>query len=431
MKSPDKKSVSASEQGSGGSAGWAGGAGTTSAAVGATPSNTAPANCTILRSGIDSLYVSYAGELSLDALVRLKNYKLLAQSPDPNERAQAQMPVMGHIFEGLGSGKGKFAFVLVDNWFHLQIRGKQHGKLPLAYVQISSELLTRSGSVAALEELLPIINTIGVQPDPPQVSRVDLFMDFITDIEVDQLGLKAFVCRAKSRHNYYEGRRFCGFTIGQGGQIMVRLYDKTLEITKSGKNYLRDLWLAAGWDGRCPVWRLEFQIKRPVLCELGVKSFPDLQERIPAIWAYCTQSWLRLTVVSSDDETSARWPTHPLWERLADTQAFGSATTEPVSRTRQQRIPRDSTLFVNGLAAITSFMAVEGISDVGEGLGEYYKAAERFHGPTGAALERYVGDKVAEKARRFNTYRNRSGSIAERAEVEEAAAKYRAVRGDE
>ena len=62
--------------------------------LGAMPSNTAPHSCKpvekILRWGVDSLYLSFTGELHEEVEDKLNRLKLKAQSPDPSEKAQAQ-----------------------------------------------------------------------------------------------------------------------------------------------------------------------------------------------------------------------------------------------------------------------------------------------------------------------------------------------------
>ena len=53
----------------------------------------------VLRIGVDSLYLSYYGELGSDVTVDLADKKMLAQSRDPKHQALAQWPVGTHIFE--------------------------------------------------------------------------------------------------------------------------------------------------------------------------------------------------------------------------------------------------------------------------------------------------------------------------------------------
>lgn len=90
---------------------------------------------------------------------------------------------------------------------------------------------------------------------------------------------KLWISRSNKRHWYAESERFSGIVFGQGSFLSARLYDKTLQIKKSKQDYLRELWWMEGWDRESPVWRLEFQIRRAVLMELGISSYDDLKDR--------------------------------------------------------------------------------------------------------------------------------------------------------
>lgn len=122
-----------------------------------------------------------------------------------------------------------------------------------------------------------------------------------------------------------------------------------------------------------------------------------------------TGSWLRLTIPNPEDATQTRWPNHPLWDRLAGV-SWGAADGIPLGRLRKSRLPSDESLFVNGLGGLTSFMASQGITDLGEGFGEFLNHAKRFHDGQAPKLGRnfqsYITAKVADKSRRFNTLRH-------------------------
>lgn len=393
-------------------------------APGAPPSNTAPVNdiCTpgpeygtgfsVLRFGIDSLYLSYPGRLATAWAQRLKGLKLTAQSLEEGERSLAQVRIGEHLLEVKDKGKGRFAYVLVDNCFHIQLSGGESTVLPLAYVQLSSELLTALSVKEAEERLRFIVNTFGKVESEAQVSRVDLFVDFVSPLDMDGWKQDAWVTRADKIWSHYESRRFSGWSIGLGGIIGARLYDKTLELHKSKKDYLKPLWSAAGWREGQTVWRLEFEFKRGALKELGVSSLDDLLPQLAGLWRYVTEHWLRLTVPNPSDSYQSRWPNHPLWNELSSVQ-WSDVSTSPLARLRKERIPSDESLFINGLGGLTSFMARHGITDLGEGFGEFLAHAERFHhnryrSKSGKGFKRYVREKVSAKARKYNTLENHS-----------------------
>ena len=127
---------------------------------GAPPSNTAPHNSKstlpdgfrLLRLAVDSLYLSYPGDLEPSVLATLMKLKAYAQSEHPEEQAKAQYVLGHHVFEVKDRGAGRFPFVLVDNTFRIQL-SKPGKKLPMAYVQASAEYLAHVGPEKVEKEL--------------------------------------------------------------------------------------------------------------------------------------------------------------------------------------------------------------------------------------------------------------------------------------
>jgi hypothetical protein len=384
---------------------------------GALPSNTAPANyintpnhTQILRFGVDSLYLSYPGQLASEWDQRLTGLKLAAQSEEETDKAKAQVKIGEHLFEVKGKGGQRFSFVLVDNCFHIQLYGHNATALPLAYVQLSSQLLTTLSVQDAVNSLSTIMRSFGLVKGEPQISRVDLFVDFVSPVAMNSWDQSAWVTRAHTIASYSLRRRFSGWSVGMGGVMGARLYDKTLELEKSKKDYLKPLWKLAGWDEQSPVWRLEFQYKREALKELGVLEVSDLLQHCGGLWSYAATDWLRLTVPNNDDTNQTRWNNHPLWSDLAVVN-WSQQQASPLSRIRKERIPCEQSFFVNGLGGLTSFMASQGITELDEGFGEFLAQAEHFHEhkgrKQGKGLKHYIQDKVTAKARKYNTLDNR------------------------
>lgn len=92
-------------------------------------------------------------------------------------------------------------------------------------------------------------------------------------------------------------------------------------------------------------------------------------------------------------------------------------------------MPEDERLFVHGLGGITSFMAREGIEDLGEGIGEFLNQAQDFHDKRannlGTGMNEYVTKKVKSKNRRFNSINNREDNFSDKHQVIESARAYR------
>jgi len=382
---------------------------------GTPPSNTVPPNyikdqTTILRYGIDSLYLSFSGSLSPDLEDKLVSLKLAAQSNEQDEKVTAQIKFGDHLFEVLGRGARRFPFILSSNFFQIQLSHHASDSLPIAYVQISSELLTFTPFKKIMTDINFIINSCGLVTGLPKISRVDLFADFVTLHEVKNWDSSVWVSRAEKTNAYSVKRKFTGWVIGEGSPISARLYNKTTEIEKSKKDYLKPIWLESGWNGIDPVWRLEFQLMREVLKELSTLNIETLLKHQNGLWRYATKDWLRLTVPNLKDSNQTRWPTHPIWEALQKTP-FSENEQIILKRVNQERVPSDDSPFINGLGGITSFMAKNGITELDEGFGEFIAAADRFHQfkgrKKGTGLKQYISGKVKEKGRKFNSIDNR------------------------
>jgi len=380
------------------------------ASKGALPSNTAPANCidgqnTVLRSAVDSLYLSFMGSIFEEVEQNLIRLKTLAQSDDPFDVAEATMEIGDDRFAVLGRGTRIFTYILKGGDFNIQISKASAEKLPMAYVQIYSRSLIDYELLGAVRKLKSILRLLG-SFTTVNVSRVDICCDFTTSIALGELSQDSWISRSNKRHSYRESGVFSGLVFGQGSPMSARLYDKTLEIKKSKKDYMKDIWWGEGWDRRSKVWRLEFQIQRSVLVDQGVSSFDDLLATLNTLWEYATQNWLRL-VLPGEDKTKSRWPNHPLWTVLRNADLGWRLHHELLKRGRSAGIPGERQLFINGLSGITSHMAIENIETFDEAYPSYFQAAKDFHLGnsifTGENIEVFCRRHAALKARKYYT----------------------------
>lgn len=374
-------------------------------AAGAQPSITAPANSIRpLRHGIDSLYVSYAGTIDPKTALILQELKTLSQGSTDQVVAQGVYRTGDHRFTVLPRGCGRFAFVLEDNWFHIELSNACTCALPLAYVQIRSEYLTAVGAEEALHTLNGLMLGFGEPKGVATISRIDLFVDFVGEHDLAFQPGVAWVKRCRKRSIHEEANRITGISFGAGNEVSARLYDKTAETAKTGKDFLTPLWTAKGWKPDETVWRMEFQARREALPEVLRGATADALPHLGAWWRYLATDWLRLAQPSDSDETRSRWPTHPVWEALASVWDV-PADAPLMQRVDKARPPSDDAIFKSGLWGLSSFMAREGIADYSEGLGEFLHALERYHedNPLSEGLAAYMDRKVRLKARRYNT----------------------------
>jgi hypothetical protein len=390
-------------------------------AKGTQPSNTVPSKyipednsvCRVLRCAVDSLYLSYKGELSNDVDDRLEDRKKSAQSSDDEEQSIAQITIADRLFSVAGNGAGRFRYVISDDRFRIQIsRGK---KLPLAYAKISSEYLTYVPIEKIVQELSVIVNSLGLVHDHPKVSRADLCVDFIPGIPMDEFNVRQWVSRARKKAAYWtSGDRFSGWVIGAGGTIQSRTYDKVLEIIEeSNKTYLFKVWEALGWSPGKPIWRQEFQAGNSALHELGIVTVSQLLNNQGGLWKYLTEDFLRLSEMGTDSNKS-RWKTHPLWTDIQS--AIWTRTPQlALERIRPCNLPQDGRIIPGGLGYISSFMAREGITDWGEGLGTFLFFASTYFAQQGITLADQVEGKARLKGCKLNTINNRAKMDAQHA----------------
>lgn len=261
-----------------------------SLASGAPPSNTAPDNCNTpyfqaLRWGVDSLYLSYPGELSRERDDEFKALKQLAQSNEVVEQAKAQFCLGKHIFEVKERGASLFPYILEDGAFRIQLSRPGH-KAPMAYVKVSAKYLAHVGPAGAEKHLYDLLAQLGEIQGAANVSRIDLYADFVSSVDMESWDRHAWVTRASEINTYAVSGHFSGWTIGQGGIMSARLYNKSLEIVSSGKEWIIPLWQKAGWDGESQVWRLEFQIKREVLTQKNISKLYEVLNHLNGLWSY-------------------------------------------------------------------------------------------------------------------------------------------------
>ena len=371
----------------------------------------------ILRTGIDSLYLSFQGEMADDISIRLNKLKELARSDLSGKASLSQITLHDHLFEVSGNGRNPFAFVLTDKWYRVEVSKQGAKSVPLAHCRISSELLTNAGPDFAVHDLSKVISEIGALSDLPSVSRGDLCADFVTDYPLESIHDGELVTKAKKFDYHIDQRQFSGVSVASGAILSARLYNKTLEMKKNPRPYLEELWRNAGWDGVSDVWRLEYQFRRQALRDLGVIRYSDLINSLAGLWEYCTHHWLRHTIPNPADTNQTRWLPSSLWLLMQSAPWSGVNEVHRVNSERS-RGPTDRSLFINGLSTLTSFMARENILNAGEAASAYVEAAREYHNAlayasetgtgkgTGIDFENYVLTKIREKRKAYNTAKN-------------------------
>lgn len=399
---------------------------------GTPPSNTVPYNCNneyfkLLRFGVDSLYLSYQGELFPEVKERLARLKQLAQHPEADQQAQAQYAIAGHIFEVKDKGSSIFPFVIEDGAFRISL-SRTSKKTPMAFVKLSSRYLCSITPIEAETHLRRILGELGILSDYAHVSRIDLCADFVSNENMESWGREAWITRGKKIDAHAVNEKFTGWSIGLGGKISCRLYNKLIEIHTSGRTDLVPLWKETGWQEDEPVWRVEFQLMRDVLAEHGLISLDSVLANLNGLWSYASTEWLRLTLPNTDDQTRSRWPIHPLWGYISSIDWETNLNTLYRSF-KATRLPEDKRILALGISSMASYMAKHAITDFDEGLDRYLLALHQHLQTSGEFIGLSAEDMILEKVRlrgkEFNTILNINEAEQKCLEVERAAKNYR------
>ncbi len=194
-----------------------------------------------------------------------------------------------------------------------------------------------------------------------------------------------------------------GFTVSPGNSIMCRIYDKRAEMAQwdplnEKVQVEREIWQRAGVTDADEVWRIEFQLRRDALEQMGIETLNDVMKNLDKMWAYCTRKWLRivdLTTATRKEraEIDLRW------------KAIQGVTwreqMEPATRVRRKRGGPNLVTTVGTVVAhlaATGDVVCDGDADEvirknGEALVEHMLAQPR------EAKERFVAACRAQRAR--------------------------------
>ena len=398
---------------------------------GAPPGNTAPPKyradelraVKVAPGAVDSLYVSYAGTLFESVAEELADLKRLAQSPEPEAQELAQYASGSLLFAVSDKGRRGAEFVLRSP--HLQIDVSRGPRTPLAYVQLGSSFLTAVGVDAALQQLRSAVNTLGAVSGDETISRLDLCVDFVPSLPFDHWPDQRWVTRAAKIDSHRTKGHFTGWSFGAGADLSARLYDKRYEVENiSHKFHMYGVWESAGIAATDSVWRLEFQLRRPVLKELGIRSWADAKARLGELWAYCMQ-WLSLREPNGDQNRS-RWPVAPLWVDLASAPWVGFVVPAKRCRTAGEMGIRATVQVILGL--LSTLMARDGILTFAEGLGTFLHWADVLCMNEGRTFAQSVEQKARAKAAKLCTVNIRTARGVDDARVAATARAYRGRR---
>lgn len=343
----------------------------------------------VVASGLDALYLSGHGLVRKETLAELEIQRDLAQAKLPATLQMGPLP-----FAVAPHGWGRYRYCMEHPIGQVGMTTSRH--LPAVRVQPRSEFLHAVGpekAVATFAELLAQ-HCVAVQFS---VSRVDLYTD-VTGLPLLPKLQEGFLCRADARRTYETGGRCSGFDFGtrSGATIFARVYEKLLDIERTGHDWWFEIWGDRFQEGSS-VTRIEFEIGRMALSQFGLDSPAQVMAGAGGLWRYCTEDWLTYRRHTADSNRT-RWPLAPEWEIV---QHAGLQEPE-VSLTRLQQRGKAGSLrrLTPGLVGyLVGFAALVGTSDIDDTL---------------AALDGHVRNDEIVRRRRFTdrVVERRAGKIA-------------------
>ncbi len=340
----------------------------------------------IVNSGIDSLVMGFSIEkhLELDSFTDLEDSKLLAGDKMFNSKG-SPVSWYGVDFVMQPRGARGYEWILRNDDVIVCIAREAKGGsvLPEVYVTFSAPYLWSHGSTAAVNSFKRWLGKWALFSED-KVSRCDLCLDIEMTTPMIDLH-KEIVTLAKHKgyylkdlSGYMRGLHDSGYEFGKGA-LVGRFYDKTLEIISSKKYWFRDIWTAKGWDGKTPVTRVEFQMRRNFLKLFQVNGYNDLELAVGSAWRYCTGDWLRVCEPCKGKKNNHQHllPAQEWWAFVQQSKClFG----EDVGLTRfKLKKPRYDALMAQGEGVLSSALALRASAvGISEALFSFHKEIDTW-----------------------------------------------------
>jgi hypothetical protein len=218
------------------------------------------------------------------------------------------------------TGTSRYNFRLSSGDLTLLLNTRRSdGVIPTARLEIGSLSCWSPGFFTIYERMIQWLKILGATIVKEVVSEVHLAADFV-QTDINTLGIEnegRWVSRVHKFNIHRDRRKLSGITMGKG-DIMLRIYDKVLELLNSPhkQDVFADIWGAFVYN-QFPVTRVEFQIRRAVIDEFDKKivTVKNLLFSLQSLWTYCTLSWSRFCEKNIDrNHNQSKAKNDPFWE---------------------------------------------------------------------------------------------------------------------
>ena len=249
-------------------------------------------------------------------------------------------------------GAGKYPYVLKCGDITLLFSNhKSDAQCPNCRIEIGSMSCWHPGWLFLFEKITGWLRGYGAEIVKQKITELHLTADLL-GIEYGRSGFTNLDrWHAKANRFSLHGEHYVPNYIAFGkGDFMFRCYNKTGELDPVSAKYdfFHELWSAHTGEEVQHVTRLEFQIRRTIIKQLGIKSVYDLSRKLNSLWAYCVgdgdqnKGWCRfldreMTPSDRKNKNHQRYDTDSLWEMVRNVR-FGEGRTQHLVREKTQHI---------------------------------------------------------------------------------------------
>lgn len=350
-------------------------------------------NIKLLLHGIDTLQCAYycrpVGSKGMD-------FRRLNEQKEEVRQSKRKKPlpvILGNsefLLQPYGTASG-YPLVIENGDFKIEMG--EFNK-PNFFVTFRSQALWHESAFLLNEKFMQWIHSIGyVSYKEESLSRVDFSFDyFLPAIDFNE---DHFISYSTKDSKNRESGKVQTFTFGKG-DIVLRVYDKIAEIKQQSDK----VWFYLLWEEDESVWRIEWQVRKPILKQFGIVTFNDLKNGQGDLLYYLAAEHDSLRI-PNDDSNSSRWSLHPLWidlrQSIKELNNIGVSRINGEQAVMEERLKRIAISiygYLKRIAAIECVQRNHEMIDVNEILKHLEKQIHYIHEPLVWKID--VKDKIKE-----------------------------------
>lgn len=327
----------------------------------------------LLLHGIDTLQCAYYCIAVRPNGIDFRHLKEQKESICQTKRKNPLPVILGNtefFLQPYGTASG-YPLVIENGDFKIEMG--EFNK-PNFFVTFRSQALWQESAFSLHEKFLQWISSVGYRPYYREgLTRVDFSFDY--NLPSMDFNEDFFVSYSSKDSKNREDRRVQTFTLGKG-DIVLRVYDKVAEIKQKSDK----VWFYLLWEQDENVWRIEWQVRKPVLRQFRIVTFDDLKNKQGDLLHYLAVEHDTLRIPNADSNTS-RWLLHPLWidlqARIEELDHLGTSRINGKQAVMEERLQRMAISIYGYLKRIAAIECIQGnhsmidVDEVLKDLGTY------------------------------------------------------------